>query len=375
MAPPTQPGTTYPVTPVDTEGVIGNTGGAPAGTSSKVTPADTENAGSGSRTVEPVSPPVTGVDTSGTNRSDPTTYVPPISTAYAGTPDTLQASRVGTRSREADPVYRAPAYAMAAATTKDTTRTDVQPGGAITNPVPTTQVIASTTETGSIGSAGTSTGVTPPVAPTAVTALTGPRLVRVGWTGSADPSGDPVSGYVVENSAGGTTYVGKNVTAVDVTNLSPDRTYTFRVRARNKAGNGPYSFASAAVRPYNPDEPDVLKPVTDPTLYVNAVYRPDGSVRPGTGGSPGAPTLGAVTAGAAASKTITVNWSAPTLGATPTSYLVTFTDGSTFTSAAGTTSKACVFAAAGASVKATVTALNAIGTGVDSAQSAAVTVP
>lgn len=66
--------------------------------------------------------------------------------------------------------------------------------------------------------------------------------------------------------------------------------YTFRVAAGNRAGLGPYSAASAAVVPLNYNAPQPghegsTQTITalDPANTINPVYKPDGTIKSGTG--------------------------------------------------------------------------------------------
>lgn len=72
---------------------------------------------------------------------------------------------------------------------------------------------------------------------------------------SVSRGSSPVTQMVIEGSTGGTTYAPVNANSVDVVNLVPDQSYTFRVRAINGAGGGPWSPASDPVAPTNPDKP------------------------------------------------------------------------------------------------------------------------
>jgi hypothetical protein len=372
------------ITLVDTTGVSGNPDAASSGTAWEAENVDTEATGGGSRVTEPGSPDAVAIDTSAAVGGSTTV---PVSTLMTGTVDTLQPGQIG--AGDADQVYRAPGGPVAGSV-RDTSRTDVEAAGSETNPIPTGSYMTETIDTYNIGAVGSGTGATPPVAPTGVTAQAGPRYVTVSWTAPADIADDPTLGFVILNSRGGTTFAPVNVDHMRVTNLVPaanpnlhlDGTshnsglYTFQVAARNKAGFGPFSAASLAVRPYNPDEADALDPGgLDPDWMDNPVYLPDGTILGGTGGTNNAPVLGAITPGAPASMTVTVNWLAPTVGDTQTSYVIRASDGTSTTATALEVSKAVVFAAAGASVTFTVQAINLIGPGAISAASAAVTVP
>lgn len=366
------PGPGYDAQQRDTTQVSGNAGAAPSGTQNRASVVDTANTGGGSRTTEPGSPAAGALpDTSGTNSTNVTFN--PVSTAMSGTPSTLNPGG-GAGVAEANPAYRAPSNPVAASN-RDTTRTSEQPGGSSTNPVPSSQNI-SNTETANIGAAGSGTGVAPVAPASAPTVATGPRYITVTWVAVADPATDPVREYVIESDRGGRWFAGRNVLTKRIDYTDPSQVYKFRVAARNRGGIGPFSALSAAIRAFNPDQADVLKPAGySPDAVTAGVVNPDGTFKAGTGGTNNAPVLGAITPGAAASKTVTVNWTAPTVGDVPTSYVIKASNGTSTTSAAGTTSKAVVFAAAGASVTFTVQAINAKGSGVTSAASGAVTVP
>lgn len=277
------PGPGYVAQEKDTEAVTGNTGAAATGTQNRASNVDTSNTGGGSRKVEPKSPAVTEPDTSGTNSSNSARFTP-TSTAMHGTVNTLN-SGSGYGVPEVNQPYRAPGKTPAASN-KDTTRTDVQPGGSKTNPVPSSQNIGPNISSYDIGAAGSGHGVQPGK-PAKPTVATGPRFVTVTWVKVADPTGDKVQDYVIENDRTGTTYAGANETSHKITYLDPSQTYKFRVAARNRGGLSAFSPWSDPVRPYNPDAPDVLAPGgLTAANKVNPIYGPDGSVKAGTGLGP-----------------------------------------------------------------------------------------
>lgn len=362
---------TPPHAPVDTSGVSGDPGGTAdnSNTASTASTAETTGPKGGTR-VEPGPQPVTPFDTSATSGPNAGPHSP-VSTAISGVFETTNYSEY---AKHADPAYRPPVIGGVPAQTVDTTWTDRQPGGSVTNPVPTSNNHVNV-ETPNIGAAGTGTGVAPAAPGAAPTVASGPRYVTVTWVAVADPANDPVLEYVIENDRGGRDFAGRNETSTRQAFIDPSQLYRFRVAARNKAGVGPFSAWSDQVRPYNPDATDALAPGgLSPEVVAAGVYLPDGTFKPGTGGTNNAPVLGAITPGAAASRTVTVNWTAPTVGDAPTGYIIEASDGSTFNSGADT-SEACVFDEAGASVTFTVRAVNAKGLGARSAPSAAVTVP
>lgn len=227
------------------------------------------------------------------------------------------------------PAYRAP-LATAAGSTSDTTHTqDPTTNGLPPSNSPGT-LMTSTIDCSSIGAApGPVGGV--PAAPTGVTAVDGPRSVTVSWTGVANPDNatNKVIDYVILGSTGGTTFAGANATSVVVQNLVPGESYTFQVAARSAAGMGPYSTASAAATPYDPDEPDVNRPAGLNAYWASEpIYHSDGTIVPGSWGRPTAPTNVVEATGGSAGH-VTVTWTAPTSGNPSGGYSVAITDATT----------------------------------------------
>jgi hypothetical protein len=88
-----------------------------------------------------------------------------------------------------------------------------------------------------------------PGAPGAVSATAGGNgTAAVSWTAPADDGGSPVTGYVVRGSDGAESPLTAGSPYV-ATGLANGTAYSFRVRARTAAGDGPLSAASAAVVP------------------------------------------------------------------------------------------------------------------------------
>ena len=93
-------------------------------------------------------------------------------------------------------------------------------------------------------------GLPPPVPapPTALTATTLTKnSIRLSWTDNANNE----TGYTVEQKVAGGAYaevasLGANVTTTDISGLSANTTYTFRVRARNEGGNSEYTGEASA---------------------------------------------------------------------------------------------------------------------------------
>lgn len=374
----TPPG--YAGSQTDTSGVSGNPGAASRGTQERVAPAETATPGGyggdpdTGLAPDPNTQASGTTDTTGTNSNNEEPWAP--STNYpTGTVDTQSMGWPLTQG--VTQAYRAPTQGVGYIGPQgsvDTTWTDRPLSDGTVRP-DTTQNMTGTLESGNIGSTGPTSALVP-VAPSGTpTVTTGPRYVTVTWTTVADPHATaPVLGYVVLGSTGGTTFVGDGTLSARVENLDPGQTYKFRVAARNKNGVGPYGALSAAVRPYNPDVPDVLRPGgLDAYSAQNPIYRPDGTVKPGSGllGTPGAPT--AVTLSQGASGVLNLAWTAPA-GGKVKSYVATLSTGQTKTLASNVTATSFTGLTPTTSTTATVRAVGTVG-GTTSATSAAVVVP
>jgi Ca2+-binding RTX toxin-like protein len=194
--------------------------------------------------------------------------------------------------------------------------------------------------------------VTPPGAPAIGAPTAGNASATVRWTAPTATGGAAITGYSVRVYAG--TAVVQTVpvgvtTSLNVTGLTNGTAYTFDVRAVNGAGTGTASARSVAVTP----------------------------TAPVTGTAPGAPAIGAPTAGNA---TATVRWTAPTAtgGSAITGYSVRAYAGTGTTvfrtQAVGVATSAVITGLTnGTAYTFDVRAVNAVGTGAASARSAAVT--
>jgi large repetitive protein len=186
-----------------------------------------------------------------------------------------------------------------------------------------------------------------PGTPAAPTATAGITSATVSWTAPA-ANGSPITGYVVTPYLNGTAQTAQTfnstATTQTLTGLTAGASYTFTVAAINAVGTGSASAQSNAVVPY--------------TL-------------------PGAPAIGTATAGDSAA---TVSWTAPAGngGSAITGYVVTpyiagvAQTARTFSSTA--TTETVTGLTPGTSYTFKVAAVNAAGTGPQSAASAAVTV-
>ena len=328
----------------------GKTGSAPAPTPAGPTP-DTEGASGGTATSSQMFPALTAT--------------PVTTVTNSGTPDVY-------------PAYRAPS-ATPAAGTSDTTHTQDPTTDGLAPAVNPGTLMTATIDCSNIGAAPAPTGGVP-AAPTGVTAAGGSRSATVSWTAVADPgTNNKIIDYVVLGSTGGTTFAPANATSVVVQNLVPGQAYTFQVAARSAAGFGPYSTASAAATPYDPDEADVNKPAGLNAYYASEpIYHSDGTIVPGSWGRPTAPTaVTCVTGGGAG--LVTVNWTAPTSGAPSGGYSIALTDATTkvtvtHTTASGVTTSAYTGLTTGHNVTAVVTAIGQLAS-TASAASAPFTVP
>ncbi|WP_428964907.1 fibronectin type III domain-containing protein [Micromonospora fluostatini] len=185
-----------------------------------------------------------------------------------------------------------------------------------------------------------------PAAPATPTAVAGVASATVTWAAPAD-NGSPITGYVITPVRDGVTQptvsVDASTTTRTLTGLTTSAQYTFRVAAVNAYGTGTASPASAPVVPYTVPE---------------------------------APTITSVTAGTTSA---TVTWSAPATGGSAiTGYRLTpYLAGTAQTPLAlpaTPTSRTVTGLTAGATYTFRVAAVNAAGTGPDSAASAPVTV-
>ncbi|PZG12832.1 hypothetical protein C1I95_25035 [Micromonospora craterilacus] len=185
-----------------------------------------------------------------------------------------------------------------------------------------------------------------PATPAAPTAVAGIASATVTWAAPAD-NGSPITGYLLTPTRDGVaqspiTYDASTTTRT-LTGLTTSAQYTFRVAAVNAYGTGTASLGSSPVVPY--------------TL-------------------PSAPTITSAVAG---TNSATVNWTAPANGgSTITGYRLTPYIGAVaqpaLTLPATPTSQTVTGLTAGTTYTFRVAAINAAGTGPDSAASPAVTV-
>ncbi len=121
------------------------------------------------------------------------------------------------------------------------------PGGAQAVALDARTGSTATIETRLLGTAGT-----PPGAPTGVQASARRGQATVTWSAPPAVPGLPVTGYslivIADGVARSAVDIGLGTTEV-VTGLAPGVLYRFQVAARNAAGTGAYSTASAAVTP------------------------------------------------------------------------------------------------------------------------------
>jgi Domain of unknown function (DUF4082)/Fibronectin type III domain/Bacterial Ig domain len=196
----------------------------------------------------------------------------------------------------------------------------------------------------------TPTAITVPGAPTGVTATAGGASATVKWTAPASDGGSAITGYKITPYKSGilaqtATTVGPEIAQTVITGLTVGTSYTFKVAAINAIGTSAESAASNSVTP------------TAATV-------------------PGAPTAVAATA---KSSGAVLTWTAPAAtGGSPISgYKITPYLGATAqtatTIASATTTGSVTGLTNGSAYTFKVAAINAIGTGAESAASAAVT--
>ncbi len=217
-----------------------------------------------------------------------------------------------------------------------------------------TFVVTALNEAGAGPDSAPSNAVTPsapvvPGAPTGVTATAGPLSATLEWTAPAGTGGASITNYrvtpYVAGNAGTPIDTGSAATSTTISGLTAGTTYSFTVAATNSAGTGPASSQSSPI-------------------VVNATS------------APGAPT--GVTATAKSSGAV-LNWGAPASdgGSAITGYRITPYVGATPqtpTTIAGTATGGTVTGLTnGVAYTFRVAATNAIGTGSESAPSAAVT--
>ena len=193
------------------------------------------------------------------------------------------------------------------------------------------------TTTPAPGSCGSLVVANKPAAPDGVSAARGNKLAVVQWNPASD-GGSPVTSYAVSSDPDARTCTTTGATNCTVTGLTNGTPYTFKVTATNLVGTGPASTASLSVTP---------APVPD---------APKGMIA----------TRGNASA--------TVTWTAPANNGSPISlYTVTSAPGGKKCTSALALSCSVSGLANGTSYTFTVTATNAIGTGVSSLPSNAVT--
>jgi titin len=106
-----------------------------------------------------------------------------------------------------------------------------------------------------------------PAAPTAVTGTAGNGSVSLLWTAPTDPGQTAISDYVVQYSSnGGTSWssavdLGSTATSGTVTGLSNGTAYIFQVAAVNSIGTGTWSSSSASITPQGPPSAPTISSV------------------------------------------------------------------------------------------------------------------
>ena len=124
--------------------------------------------------------------------------------------------------------------------------------------------------------------------PTNVRAVAGELSAQLSWDAPQSDGGAAITDYIIEYSTNnGATWTTLNdgvsiVRVVEISSLTSDATYVFRVTPVNIAGRGATSIASNAVQPTSPPQPVVespIKPVLIPVVE-NPPAVPDRTRRP-----------------------------------------------------------------------------------------------
>jgi hypothetical protein len=159
-----------------------------------------------------------------------------------------------------------------------------------------------------------------------VTAAVGVKSATIRWT-ATDAGTDPILGYTVATSPGGSQSVAANVSSLVVKGLNSGASYTFSVTATNVMGTSAAGTSSTVTIPNIPGEVANLK----------------------------------AKAGAKSAK---LTWSAPaTNGSALTGYVVTIVGGKSVHVAASATGETITGLTAGKSYRFSVAAVNAVGSG------------
>ncbi|MHB8510438.1 MAG: fibronectin type III domain-containing protein, partial [Candidatus Dormibacteria bacterium] len=178
----------------------------------------------------------------------------------------------------------------------------------------------------------------PPTAPQKVVATAGNAQATVTWTPPANDGGSPVTGYYLTWDSAGAANVGATATSYTATGLINGNSYIFSIQATNANGQGTRADSNSVT---------------------------PGATVPGQ--------VGQVVASAADSGAH-LTWSEPDSGGSPiTSYLVTASDGHTWSNAVPTTTADVTGLSNGTSYTFKVAATNSAGGGTASAWSNAIT--
>ena len=118
--------------------------------------------------------------------------------------------------------------------------------------------------------AGTFAEPSVPGAPSGISAIADDALANVSWTAPASDGGAPILSYTVTSSPGSRTCTTTNSTSCEIAGLTNGTSYTFTVTALNSVGAGAASTPSSAVTPMADQVPGAPTAVTAVGAYGGA---------------------------------------------------------------------------------------------------------
>ncbi len=125
----------------------------------------------------------------------------------------------------------------------------------------------------------------PPAAPASLTGTPkSSTSIRLDWTPPADDGGSPITQYTLTRPGANPVNSGPDVRARTITNLTPDTSYTFTLKARNALGLGPGRTLTISTPPHGtpPGPPATLTGLAKTTTSIRLDWTPPAD----DGGSP-----------------------------------------------------------------------------------------